>query len=287
MSRPSRIQLALLSSSRSPVDSATAVASPAVRPGGWRATRSVSARRPRAASRRSRSATRAAVVPAFGRVGRSITRTSTERAARSIPAIDSPSSSVSGVRTTSQSRRTPRAAASTGSSARARSSQATIAPSAWASATSRRATVVAPELGPPVMATLALRGSPSPFGPTIASRSGKPVRTIRSTPVRGSPAGARASSDGSSSGSTGSGAVASAPITRGAAAPHRVWRDARAAETSGERLAIGRSVSNIRSISSMTSVRRLRDRRVRCSSTERSGRPGDHASVDRPEEESR
>jgi hypothetical protein len=44
--------------------------------------------------------------------------------------------------------------------------------------------------------------------------------------------------------------VASAPITRGAAAPHRVWRDARAAETSGERLAIGRPVSNICSISS-------------------------------------
>ncbi len=51
---------------------------------------------------------------------------------------------------------------------------------------------------------------------------------------------AGASSDGSSGGSAGSGAVASAPITRGAAAPHRVWSDARAAETSGERLAIGR-----------------------------------------------
>ena len=83
------------------------------------------------------------------------------------------------------------------------------------------------------------RGSPP--GPTIASRAGKPVRTIRSTPVRGSLAGEGASADGSSGGSAGSGAVASAPITRGAAAPHRVWRDARAAETSGERLAIGRS----------------------------------------------
>ena len=61
-----------------------------------------------------------------------------------------------------------------------------------------------------------------PLGPTIASRSRKPVRTTRSTPVRGSPAGGGASSDGSSGGSTGSGAVASAPITRGAAAPHRV-----------------------------------------------------------------
>ena len=127
----------------------------------------------------------------FGRGGRSMTRTSTERAARSIPAIDRPSSSVSGVRTTSQSSRTPRATASTGSSARARSSQATIAPSAWASATRRRARVVAPELGAPRSATPAFRGSPP--GPTIASRSGKPVRTIRSTPVRGSPAGEGAS----------------------------------------------------------------------------------------------
>jgi hypothetical protein len=217
----------------------TAVASPPTRPGGSSATRSVSARRARAASRRIRSATFAGVVPTFGRGGRSRTRTSTDRAASSIPAIESPSSSVSGVRTTSQSRRTPRAAASTGSSARARSSHATIAPSAWASATSRRASVVAPELGAPQSATLALRGSPP--GPTIASRSGKPVRTTRSTPVRGSPgeAGAGASPDGSSGGSAGSGAVASAPITRGAAAPHRVCRDARAADTSGERLAIG------------------------------------------------
>ena len=207
-------------------------------PGGSSATRSVSARRASAARRLSRSATFAGVVPAFGRSGRSITRTSTDRAARSIPAIDSPSSSVSGVRTTSQSRRTPRAAASTGSSARARSSQATIAPSTWASATRRSASVVAPDDGAPRRATLELRGKPP--GPTIASRSGKPVRTTRSTPVRGSLAGAGASSDGSLSDSTGDGAVARAPITRGAAAPHRVWRDARAADTSGERLAMGR-----------------------------------------------
>jgi hypothetical protein len=45
--------------------------------------------------------------------------------------------------------------------------------------------------------------------------------------------------------------VANAPTTRGAAAPHRVWRDARAADTSGERLAIGRPVSNICSSWSM------------------------------------
>ena len=56
MSRPSRIQDRRLSSSRSPVDSATAVARPDVRPGGSSATRSVSARRASAARRRSRSA---------------------------------------------------------------------------------------------------------------------------------------------------------------------------------------------------------------------------------------
>jgi hypothetical protein len=242
MSRPRRIHERRASSRRSPVDSATAVASPAVRPGGSIATRSVSARRARPARRRIRSATFAGVVPTGGRGGRSMTRTSTERPARRTPAIDSPSSRVSGVRTTSQSSRTPRATASTGSRARARSSQATIAPSTWASATSRRARVVAPDDGVPLSATLALRGRPP--GPRIASRAGKPVRMIRSTPVRGSAAGA---SSGNRSGSAGSGTVASAPTTRGAAAPHRVWRDARAADTSGERLAIGRSVSNIRS----------------------------------------
>ncbi len=225
-----------------------------MRPGGSRATRRVSARRASAARRRHRSATFAGVVPAFGLEGRSITRTSTDRAARSMPAIDRPSSSDSGVRTTSQSRRTPRAAASTGSSARARSSHATIAPSTWASATRRSASVVAPDDGAPRSATLALRGSPP--GPTIASSSGKPVRTTRSTPVRGSVAGRGASSDGSSGGSAGSGAAASAPITRGAAAPHRVWRDARAADTSGERLAIGRRLSNVRSIRSRPFRRR-------------------------------
>ena len=172
-----------------------------------------------------------------------MTRTSTERPARSIPAIERPSSRVSGGRTTSQSRRMPRATASTGSRARARSSQATIAPSAWASAVTRRARVVAPDDGAPRRVTLALRGRPP--GPMIASSAGKPVRTIRSTPVRGSAAGASSTSGGSA----GSGTVASAPTTRGAAAPHRVWRDARAADTSGER-AIGRPVSNKRSISS-------------------------------------
>ena len=55
-----------------------------------------------------------------------------------------PSSSEAGVSTTSHSGFTPRATASTGSNARARSSHATIAPPAWASAASRRAMVVLP-----------------------------------------------------------------------------------------------------------------------------------------------
>ena len=158
----------------------------AVRLGGSRATRSVSARRARAARRRRRSATRAAVVPGSGRGGRSMTSRSTERPASSAPAIERPSSSVSGVRTTSQSRRTPRATASTGSRARARSSQATIAPSAWASAARRRASVVLPELASPRRATLALRGRPP--GPRIASSAGKPGPD---DPLDGSAGGSR------------------------------------------------------------------------------------------------
>jgi len=263
-SRPSLIHDRRASSRRTLVASATAVARPAVRPGGSRVMRRVSERRARAARRRSRSATRAAVVPGSGRIGRSMTRRSTDRPASRAPAIDRPSSSVSGVRTMSQSSRTPRATASTGSRARARSSQATIAPSTWASAARRRARVVLPELASPRTATLALRGRPP--GPRMASSAGKPVRTIRSTPwlpgsgvsrwggdspESGRPAGSGDSPGNASSGSTssGNGTVASAPSTRGvgpdlspairgAAAPQRAWRDARAADTSWESAAM-------------------------------------------------
>jgi hypothetical protein len=187
-----------------------------------------------------------------------MTRRSTDRPARSVAAIDRPSSIVSGVRTTSQSSRTPRAAASTGSRARARSSQATIAPSTCASAANRRARVVLPELASPRNATLALRGRPP--GPRIASSVGKPVRTIRSTPwppgSGGSGCSGRSSGSASSgSASSGSGTVASAPMTRGpvdrspairgAAAPQRAWRDARAADTSGESAAIGPTIERM------------------------------------------
>jgi hypothetical protein len=110
------------------------------------------------------------------------------------------------------------------------SSQATIAPSDWACAASLSASVVFPELASPRSATLALRGRPP--GPRIASRSLKPVRTIRwpGFAAAGTVPGA----------SSGSGAVANAPTTRGAAAPQRAWRDARAADTSGESVAMAK-----------------------------------------------
>ena len=89
----------------------------------------------------------------------------------------SASSRSTGVRTTSHSGRTPRATASTGSNARARSSHATIAPPAWASAAVRSATVVRPEDAAPRSATVASRGRPP--GPRMASRAANPVETIR------------------------------------------------------------------------------------------------------------
>ena len=246
-SRPSRIHDRRASSRRSAVDAATAAVSSRPRPGGSRMISRTPARRASAASRSRRLARLggrlggwplarpAGGPPRTGRplrtggslrasAGRSMTRTSTDRPASSEPAMAMPSSGVSGWRTTSHSSRTPRATASTGSRLRARSTQAAIAPPAWASATRRSATVVCPLDGAPHRATAASRGTPP--GPRIASRAAKPVPITRSV------------SAGRDSGSN-SGATASVPITRGAAAPQRVRRDARAAETSGERLAMG------------------------------------------------
>ena len=140
-----------------------------------------------------------------------------------------PSSSVSGVMTTSHSSRTPRATASTGSKLRPRSTQATMAPVAWASAASRRTRVVRPLEPSPRMATLADRGRPP--GPRIASSAANPVRTTRSFGAKtGSFAGLAGSGDMAASGA---GARASAPsVIRGAAAPQRAWRLATAAVTS-------------------------------------------------------
>ena len=194
-----------------------------------RATRSVSARRARAARRRSRSATRAAVVPGSGRGGRSMTRRSTERPARSAPAIDRPSSSVSGVRTTSQSRpdaagdrldRVERAgevqpgddrAVGLGLSARRRAS--VVLPGAGVARGGRRWRCAAGRPG---------RGSRRAPG----SRSGRSARRCRRPAC----------------GASSPPAAARSPAPRrpaAAAAPQRAWRDARAADTSGESAAIG------------------------------------------------
>ena len=160
--------------------SATAVASPPARPGGSSTTRSVSERRASAASRPSRSAIRAGLSVAASRPpGRSNTSMSVERPASSMPLMASPSSSVSGVMTTSHSSLMPRATASTGSKLRDRSSQATIEPWAWASAASLRTSVVRPLDPSPRIATLADRGRPP--GPRMASSAAKPVWMTRSS----------------------------------------------------------------------------------------------------------
>ena len=232
-------------------------------------TSSAPDRRASAASRPSRSPTRFPATAGSRPSGRSTTSRSTVRAARSEPAIDSASSRSAGVSTTSHSGRTPRATASTGSNERARSSHATMAPPAWASAATRSASVVLPELALPRSATVAERGSPPV--PRIASRAANPVGTMRpSASCAGAPRrgveGASgpgpgigwrpgaASSSGASRGWTarasapsvshaGPGRVPrpSSPPRRGAAPPQRAWSVASASETSDER-AIGRRI---------------------------------------------
>ena len=90
-----------------------------------------------------------------------------------------PSSRLAGVMTTSQSRLTPRATASTGSKLRDRSSHATTEPWACASATTLRLNVVRPLVPSPRIATLADLGRPP--GPRIASSAANPVRMTRSS----------------------------------------------------------------------------------------------------------
>ena len=205
--------------------------------GGSRTTRLIPARRASAATRPSRSANLASVArpgcfPA--RTGRSMTSRSTARPASSEPAIERPSSASAGVTTTSHSGLIPRATTSTGSSAAARSSQATMEPAAWAAAASRSARVVRPLDASPRRATPMPRGTPP--GPRMASSSAKPVEKTRS----GSGCGREAPSS--------RGTVASAPITSpakpGAAAPQRDRRVARAAPRSASGTAIGCPVSN-------------------------------------------
>ena len=117
--------------------------------------------------------------------------------------------------TTSHSGRTPRLTASTGSKARARSSHATIEPAACASAASRSASVVLPELASPRSATVADRGSPPV--PRMASSAANPVGTTRpSASSAGRPgrdeAGANGDGPGSATG-PGSGSSASGAST--------------------------------------------------------------------------
>ncbi len=220
MSRPSRIHERRASSRWRPVAAPTAATSGLPIPGGSRTTKRDSARRASAASRPSRFAMWAGRSVAASRPpGRSRRSRSTDRPASREPAMARPSSSAAGVMTTSHSRRTPRATASTGSKVRARSSHATTAPDAWASATSRSATVVRPLDPSPRMATLADRGNPP--GPRMASRFANPVRMIRSS---GRTWGSGVTPGNAASGSGSpfrSGSMASDPTTCGAAAPQR------------------------------------------------------------------
>ncbi len=261
-SRPRRIHDRRASSSRIPVASPTAAASPCSArdpwtrepepgfAGGSRTTSVIPARRASAASRPSRSPKLAAPL---GWLGRSMTSRSTARPVSSEPAMARPSSGSAGVRTTSHSGFTPRATASTGSSAAARSSQATIEPAAWASATSRRASVVRPLETSPRTARPIPRGTPP--GPRIASSSANPVEWTRSRSIDGRGAGSRSAS-GSSSGTVASAPTTSpenpvpprpsrSPANPGAAAPQRDRSVARAEVRSGEGAAMGVSIEQM------------------------------------------
>ena len=161
-SRPRRIHDRRASSRRMPVDSATAVARPPrqarrfeddeerLRPPGERRQPAEPVGDPgRACPGR----------PAGRRAGRGRAGPPSGRPAAS-HRWPGPRRAWPGVMTTSHSSRTPRATASTGSKLRDRSSQATIEPAAWASAASRRASVVRPLEPSPRIATLAELGRP-------------------------------------------------------------------------------------------------------------------------------
>ena len=259
-SRPSRIHDRRASCSRSAVDAATAAVSSRPSPGGSRTMNSTPARRASAA-RRSRRLARlggrfggwpfrgpfrggfGVRRPARASSGRSMTRTSTDRPARSDPAIAMPSSGDvgSGRRATPAGLPGPPPRPDPGSGQGPPRRQSSRRPGPLA--TSCRARVVRPLEGSPHSATAASRGTPP--GPRIASRAAKPVPITRSVSTgRGRAPGRAPGSPLAGDSAHDSGAMASEPITRGAAAPQRVRRDARAAETSGERLAMGNGSSN-------------------------------------------
>ncbi len=256
-SRPSRIQPVRTRSRRSPLASPSAAASPVLVVLGSTITSSDPARRASAASRPSRSPTRTLAAAGSWPSGRSTTNRSTVRAESSAAVSLSASSRSTGVSTTSHSGHTPRATASTGSKARARSSQATIAPAACASAATRNASVVLPDETSPRSVTVVERGRPPV--PSMASSLANPVETMRPSgssircPGLGAMTGANGAGPGTGtegSGSAGIGIRARAPSTasaispprRGAAAPQRARRIESASETSDERAIIGRPI---------------------------------------------
>ena len=284
-SRPSRIHDRRASSSRIPVASPTAAATPpparppperapgppgTVPDGASSTTRVIPARRASAASRPSRSANLASVprrsraragrLPASGpaprttglpvarglpvsRAGRSITRRSTARPASSEPAIARPSSASAGVRTTSHSGLIPRDTASTGSSAAARSSQATMEPAACASAASRSASVVRPLEWSPRSARPIPRGTPP--GPRTASSSRNPVERTRSGSAWGCESGTSRGTVAKAP-TTSPGPPDAVPRTPGAAAPQRDRRVASAAVRSdGAAVIVGVSIEQM------------------------------------------
>ncbi len=232
-SRPRRTQAHRVNSRRRWAVSPMAFPLPAIEPGGSMTTRRASARRASAVRRSIRVAT--AARPDARPTGRSRTSRSTVRDAKRSPAIARPSSRFSGTSTASQSVRTPRLTASTGSKLRETSIQATIAPPTWASAARRRASVVTPAEPAPARATLPLRGTPA--DPRIASRAAKPVRKAGSRPAsRSGWSGILRSSE--------RGCTASEPTTsglvRGAASPHRTRSVESAAARSPGAVAMGR-----------------------------------------------
>jgi len=253
-SRPRRIQPVHASSSRSPLASCSASRRSGPIVVGSTTSSNAPARRVSAVNRPRRSPTRILASAGSQPSGRSTTSTSTVRVDSNDAASDSASSRSAGVSTTSHSGTTPRASASTVSKARARSSQATIAPVACARATERNATVVLPDDAPPRSATALARGNPPV--PSRASNAANPVGTTRpsASEIRSSGPGARNGTTGvagpslsSGSGSRSDTARASVPSTisspprRGAAEPQRDWSRESVSETSDERV-IGRLI---------------------------------------------
>ena len=181
--------------------------------------------------------------------GRSTMRRSTERPAISAPAIARASSSESGSRTTSHSSRTPRPTASTGSRLRARSSVGDdrarrLGLRREPEGEGRLAARPRPAHGQRGRAGYAtgtedrvkLR-EPGPDDPIVVRGADRDGRGRRRSASRVRLVGER---DRGQRPDDASGSTERVPPNRGAASPQRVRRDARAAVTSEEGVAIGR-----------------------------------------------